>query len=107
MAGIRNKDPEDHQYIVTTSVEQVPLGVTKGEVKWWVKYLDSATLVKSEETSFSQIDITIPRDAKKGMYLFYISSCYDKDNVLLIASECGPNSANLWATPWDFILTVK
>ncbi|MBI2675954.1 MAG: hypothetical protein HYX24_05820 [Candidatus Aenigmarchaeota archaeon] len=106
-AGIKNNEPEPHQYVIGIKAEKVPAGVTKAAVDGWISYVESSKTVKSGELTSIPIKITIPNDAKKDIYFFRISSCYDKDGLLPSAANCNPNSQNLWATGQDFVLTVK
>ncbi len=106
-AGIKNTDPDDHQYVIGISTEKVPIGVTRADVSSWIQYLDTAKTIKAGDVNFVSIYMTIPSNAKKGIYFFRISSCFNKEGILPIAAACNANSDNLWATSQDFTLTVK
>ncbi len=106
-AGIKNTDTEDHQYAVGISVEKEPVGVTKAEVKSWIKFVEAPQTIVFGDTSYMPIVIEIPKTAKKDSYFFRISACYDKDGALPISGACTANSANIWSTSQNFILTVQ
>ena len=113
-AGIKNDavDGMSHNFVINIMVEEVPAGVNKNYVKNWITFIKPAKTIAIGRSNEIPITFQVPNNAIKGIYLFRITSCYDRTHsgatVTPNSDNCMPTSDNMWGpSAQDFVMTVE
>jgi hypothetical protein len=108
-AGIENDaaDGEPHLYVINVIPAAVSDNVCPGghlekcpevveNMKRWLTFFRSVKMVNPNYIDYIPITVRPDENAKKGIYMFHVACCYDKDGIPPVSEKCMPDSENLW-----------